>query len=175
MVSVMAAIQFYEEQGGTASVFINDDGMQCIQEELAEARKQYYRHNGIAYVARLPNFKTPAKKGFWSRFRKSKSSEAEAEKENESAAGPQNLANSLNYVRKGKFKKASNMNYCLAFSNRVEDELRRLSDLECQKRGCSFADLTASDDNELYKQALANMLAADENRTCKPDEPAPYL
>ncbi|KAL3459673.1 hypothetical protein BJX64DRAFT_291018 [Aspergillus heterothallicus] len=57
MISVLAAVQHYEEQGGSASVSVNDDGMQAIQPELAEARKQYYRDNGIGYTARGPNKK----------------------------------------------------------------------------------------------------------------------
>jgi hypothetical protein len=169
MMSVLAAVQFYEEQGGTASVFINDDGMQCIQPELAEARRQYYRENGIGYTARLPNKKGSSKKtsGFkW--FRKGKPVEeiTESEKE-EDATSPQAIANKIGFERKGKFKKASNMNYGLAFSNRVEDEMVRLVELECQSRGCMNQDLTVEDDDRIYQQALANMLAEDEGRTCE--------
>lgn len=169
MMSVLAAVQYYEEQGGTASVFINDDGMQCIQPELAEARRQYYRENGIGYTARLPNKKTSQKKtrGFnW--FRKSKPVEENTESEKEEdATSPQAIANKIGFERKGKFKKASNMNYGLAFSNRVEDEMVRLAGLECQQRGCTNDDLTAEDDDRIYRQALANMLAEDEGRTCQ--------
>jgi hypothetical protein len=32
----MAAVKFYEERGGTASIFVNDDGMQVVKPELAE-------------------------------------------------------------------------------------------------------------------------------------------
>lgn len=170
MMSVLAAVQYYEEQGGTASVFINDDGMQCIQPELAEARRQYYRENGIGYTARLPNKKGSQKKkrGCFSWFRKSKPVEesTEAEKE-EDATSPQAIANKIGFERKGKFKKASNMNYGLAFSNRVEDEMVRLTELECQQRECTNDDLTVEDDDRIYKQALANMLAEDEGRTCE--------
>ena len=35
--SCMAAVRFYESRGGTASIFINDDGMQLVKPELAEA------------------------------------------------------------------------------------------------------------------------------------------
>jgi hypothetical protein len=34
--SLQAAIRKYEEQGGTASVFVNDDGMQTVSADLAE-------------------------------------------------------------------------------------------------------------------------------------------
>lgn len=169
--SVLAAVQFYEEKGGTASVFINDDGMQCIQPELAEARRQYYRENGIGYTARLPNKKSSQKKkgGLFSLFSKSKKPVAEtteAEKE-EDTTSPQAIANKIGFERKGKFKKASNMNYGLAFSNRVEDEMVRLTELECQQRGCTNDDLTVEDDDRIYKHALTNMLAEDEGRTCQ--------
>lgn len=169
MISVLAAVQYYEEQGGTASVFINDDGMQCIQPELAEARRQYYRENGIGYTARLPNKRTSQKKarGFnWFRKTKPVAENTESEKE-EDATTPQAIANRIGFERKGKFKKASNMNYGLAFSNRVEDEMVRLAELECQQRGCANDDLIVEDDDRIYRQALANMLAEDEGRTCQ--------
>ncbi|KAJ4248395.1 hypothetical protein NW762_012732 [Fusarium torreyae] len=165
MVSVMAAIQHYENQGGTASVYINDDGMQCIHPELAAARKQYYRDNGIGYCARLPNKKNPKSRGVFSWFKRSPPVDPAVDNEDESEVSPQGRANKLGFVRKGKFKKASNMNYCLAFSNRVEDELHRLSELECQSRGCSYDDLTAEDDDRLYAVALQNMVEADEGNT----------
>lgn len=169
MMSVLAAVQYYEEQGGTASVFINDDGMQCIHPELAEARKQYYRENGIGYTARLPNKKGGLKKKRrFNWFRKSKVVEESTEtKKEQDTTSPQAIANKINFERKGKFKKASNMNYGLAFSNRVEDEMARLTALECQQRECTNDDLTVEDDDRIYKQALANMLAEDEGRTCE--------
>ena len=34
--SLQAAIRRYEEQGGTASIFVNDDGMQTVSADLAE-------------------------------------------------------------------------------------------------------------------------------------------
>jgi len=165
MISVLAAVEYYEQQGGTASVFINDDGMQVIHPELAEARRQYYRDNGIGYTARLPNKKGTTKNSRgW--FKKSKSVAESTEAETEDKIdGPQALANKLGFERKGKFKKASNMNWGLAFSNKVEDEMARLTLLECQQRGCAADTLTVDDDNRLYRLALDNMLAADENRT----------
>jgi hypothetical protein len=173
MMSVLAAVQYYEEQGGTASVFVNDDGMQVIQPELAEARKQYYRENGIGYTARLPNKKTAVKKSGWASgvFRKGKSAPAVEENSQGGEEGgpptPQELANKIGFERKGKFKKASNMNYGLEFSIRVEDELARLSQAETERLGCTVDDLTVDDDERLYQQALDNTLAADEDRTCK--------
>jgi hypothetical protein len=169
--SLMAAIQYYEAQGGTASVFVNDDGMQAIEPELAEARQRYYMENGIGYTARLPNRQgKPKKKRFkfsWSCFRKSIASPDAGAETCNAISERQALANEIGFQRKGKFKKASNMNYGLAFSNRVEDELHRLTQLEIEKRGITEEDLTVDDDEELYQQALNNMLAEDEGRTCK--------
>jgi hypothetical protein len=34
--SLQAAIKRYEDQGGTASIFVNDDGMQTVSADLAE-------------------------------------------------------------------------------------------------------------------------------------------
>jgi hypothetical protein len=167
MVSVMAAIEYYEQQGGTASVFINDDGMQLIRPELAEARKAYYRENDIGYTARLPHCKLAKKGGFLSWFRKSDTAVADSTEQDESQMSPQERSNKIGFQRKGKFKKASNMNYGLAFSNRVEDEMMRLTQLECEQRECTQADLTIEDDHLLYQAALTNMLDEDNGHTCK--------
>ncbi|KAF7552227.1 hypothetical protein G7Z17_g4476 [Cylindrodendrum hubeiense] len=57
------------------------------------------------------------------------------------------------------------MNYGLEFSNRVEDEMRRLSQTECGNRGCKETDLSIEDDDDLYQQALGKMLAEDNGQT----------
>lgn len=164
IISLMSAIEHYEQQGGTASVFVNDDGLQTIEPELAEARKHYYNENDIAYCARLPNMKGKAKAGRGLRFWKSKEA-VTIQGNEEKLSSSQTLANSLKFVRQGKFKKASNMNYALDFSNRVEDELLKLQAVEKERRGCSDKDLTTFHDDELYEQALANILAADGGKT----------
>lgn len=163
--SVLQAIEYYERQGGTASVFVNDDGMQAIEPELAAARKQYYAENNIGYCARLPNSKSLGKKS-WSWFREA-SPAVGNDAANENLPAPQALANKIGFVRQGKFKKASNMNYALEFSNRVEDEMRRVTVDYCQRRGYTEEDLTVEDDDMLYQEALENMLAKDEGRTCR--------
>lgn len=33
--SIKAAVKYYESVGGTASIFINDDGMQLVDPEIA--------------------------------------------------------------------------------------------------------------------------------------------
>jgi hypothetical protein len=34
--SLLVAIKHYEEQGGTASIYVNEDGLQTVSAELAE-------------------------------------------------------------------------------------------------------------------------------------------
>lgn len=50
--SLRVAISTYERQGGTASIFINDDGLQLVSAEQREMRKAYYALNQIGWVAR---------------------------------------------------------------------------------------------------------------------------
>jgi cellulose synthase/poly-beta-1,6-N-acetylglucosamine synthase-like glycosyltransferase len=84
--SIKQAISTYELQGGSANIFINDDGMQLIDEDERQARIDFYHDNGIGWTARPKH----GEDGF---------------------------------LRRGKFKKASNMNYGLMLSNNVEDRL----------------------------------------------------
>ncbi|KAL8763090.1 MAG: hypothetical protein Q9184_001050 [Pyrenodesmia sp. 2 TL-2023] len=92
MKSLKAAIATYEMQGGTANIFVNDDGMQLLPEAEAQTRREYYEENRIGWVARPKHNPKPA--------------------EGETA-----------FIRAGKFKKASNMNYAMAISARVEEKL----------------------------------------------------
>ena len=87
--SVKRAISTYELQGGTANLFINDDGLQTLSQEKKNERISFYTNNGIGWVARPPH----EKDGF---------------------------------QRKGKFKKASNMNFGLSLSCAVEEKLATL-------------------------------------------------
>ncbi|QIW95398.1 hypothetical protein AMS68_000916 [Peltaster fructicola] len=130
--SCMAAVRYYEERGGTASIFVNDDGMQLVPPELAEARQAYYELNNVGWCSRPKNCTTE---------------------------GP------TYFIRRGKFKKASNMNYCLDFSGRVEDEWLRLIGIECEKRGCTQEDLSIAEEEELYEQARETMIDGDGGKT----------
>lgn len=85
--SLKVAISTYELQGGTANIFINDDGIQFIPEEERQARIDFYADNSIGWTA-CPKH---GQDGF---------------------------------VRKGEFKKASNMNYWLSLSLKVEEKLQ---------------------------------------------------
>lgn len=126
IVSIKKAISTYELQGGSANIFVNDDGMQVIPIEEAAARKQYYEDNNIGWVARPRHSPKGDKNG-----------------------------NNI-FIRAGKFKKASNMNYALNVSTRIEDNMDRVH------RESSW---TQDDEDALYEQCLTQVLEEDEGRT----------
>ena len=123
--SLKAAISTYEMQGGSANIFVNDDGMQLISEEDAQARRDFYEEHNIGWVARPKHNPKPAdgEKGF---------------------------------IRAGKFKKASNMNYALAVSARVEDKLAAIQRPD---------NWTHEDEVDAYNGCLQRVIAEDEGRT----------
>jgi Glycosyl transferase family group 2 len=123
--SVKEAISTYEMQGGSANIFINDDGMQLISKEQARERREYYEEHNIGWVARPKHKPKPA--------------------DGEKA-----------FIRAGKFKKASNMNYALYVSSRVED---RLAALPRERH------LTQQEERESYDKALAQVIEEDEGST----------
>ncbi|KAK3296862.1 glycosyl transferase family group 2-domain-containing protein [Chaetomium fimeti] len=127
IVSLKAAISTYEMQGGSANIFVNDDGMQLISDEDAQGRRDFYDEHNIGWVARPAHNPNP---------------EAGSEEKR--------------FVRRGKFKKASNMNYALHVSNRVEDKLLAI------KRGSKWNN---EQENAAYQQCLADVLHEDEGRT----------
>lgn len=120
--SLKAAISHYELNGGTANIFINDDGIQLLPEEEAQARRDFYTDNNIGWVGR-----------------------------------PKHGVDG--FVRGGKFKKASNMNYALNISNKTEDVLTEM--IEIRKSYTNGSDITESEQDELYKAALDKVLDDD--------------
>ena len=50
--SIKKAMSTYELQGGSANMFINDDGLQLISEEDRAARIEFYADNCIGWTAR---------------------------------------------------------------------------------------------------------------------------
>ncbi|KAI9890680.1 MAG: hypothetical protein M1814_003749 [Vezdaea aestivalis] len=118
--SIKKAISTYELQGGSANIFINDDGLQIIGEEERTARIEFYADNNIGWVARP--------------------------KHNE-------ILDGVKFIRKGKFKKASNMNFGLMISCKVEEKLAAL------QRHDSW---TQSDEASCYERALLDVLDADQ-------------
>ena len=123
--SLKVAISTYEMQGGTANIFVNDDGMQIISHEDGEARRDFYEEHNIGWVARPKHNLKPAE-------------------------------GEVCFVRAGKFKKASNMNYALAVSARVEDRLASIhrSSTWCQE-----------DEADAYASCLEQIMAEDQGRT----------
>lgn len=89
--SLKKAMQTYARQGGTSSIFVNDDGLRLLPGPDRDERLAYYAHHNIGWVARPRH--DDAKDGF---------------------------------QRAGRFKKASNMNYALALSLKMERHLERL-------------------------------------------------
>jgi hypothetical protein len=124
--SLLPAIAYYERMGGTASIFVADDGMQVVQPELADLRRKFYQAHGIGWVARPPH----GKDGF---------------------------------IRGGRFKKASNLNYALDITLRVEDKLLQL--IDARKQDSHVEELSAEDENELYEHALRSVLDGDQGRS----------
>ncbi|GME26716.1 glycosyltransferase family 2 protein [Neofusicoccum parvum] len=134
--TLLRAVKHYEEHGGTASIYVNDDGMRLVKEDLQEARKAFYELNNIGWCARP--------------------------KHNEN---PDTEKGEIHFVRKGQFKKASNMNYCLDFSLRVEDELQRMIDVVCAERGCTQDDLSVEEEATIYEKARGAMVEKDQGNT----------
>ena len=125
--SVKAAISTYEMQGGTANIFVNDDGMQIIPPEEAQERRDYYDEHSIGWVARPKHEPRP---------------DGEGKKP---------------FVRAGKFKKASNMNYALNVSARVEDKLATVF-------RPTDGSWTPDQERSCYNAALEMIIAEDQGR-----------
>ncbi|CAK7242063.1 MAG: hypothetical protein STHCBS139747_003540 [Sporothrix thermara] len=113
--SVKQAISTYELQGGSANLFINDDGLQLLNDDDRQARIEFYADHSIGWVARPGH----GDNGF---------------------------------QRRGKFKKASNMNYALMVSCRVEEKLSQY------QRGPQW---TQQHEARAYEHALRAVLAED--------------
>lgn len=124
ILSLKAAISTYELQGGTANIFVNDDGMQLIPEGKAQARRDFHEEHSIGWVARPKH-------------------------------DPKSKGGEQAFVRRGKFKKASNMNYALMISNKVEDKLLFVERME---------NWTQEDEHAAYDQCLAEVLTEEEGR-----------
>jgi hypothetical protein len=98
--------------------------MQVISKEEAAKRQDFYDEHNIGWVAR-PKHNPPPKK-------------ADAEFDVSTA-----------FVRRGRFKKASNMNYALMVSNRVEDKLADIA---------RHPGWTKDDENRVYSECFHEVL-----------------
>ena len=144
--SVKDAIRTYEMQGGTANIFVNDDGMQVIPKEEAELRRQYYEEQRVGWVSRPKGWSPPKATGM-SKFVPCAGGRKQSQ---ESEKGEQH------FIRAGKFKKASNMNYAMAVSVRIEDKLTEV---------VRHPEWTQGDEDREYKRCLAEIIDEDEGRT----------
>jgi hypothetical protein len=52
--NIELAMDYYRSQGGQAVMFVNDDGLQLLDEEKQNERLQFYNDHNIAYIARPP-------------------------------------------------------------------------------------------------------------------------
>lgn len=109
--SIKQAISTYELQGGSANMFVNDDGLQIIDEDERRARIEFYADHSIGWVARPKH--------------------------------------GDNFIRRGKFKKASNMNYGLHISCMVEEKLALIQ---------RPVDWTQADEAQAYERCLKEAL-----------------
>ena len=114
--SIKVAIARYQSRGGSANIFVNDDGMNLISPEAAEARRQFYQDMDIGWVARPKHVDPKNAKGKPKPFWKGGCIGLREPK-------PQMPEGAVPFIRAGKFKKASNMNFAMAFSVNVEDKL----------------------------------------------------
>ncbi|ORY08369.1 glycosyl transferase family group 2-domain-containing protein [Clohesyomyces aquaticus] len=143
--SVKAAISTYELQGGTANIFVNDDGMQHLDEKEQAERQEFYDEHNIGWVARpkhhLKQDESP--KSRWN------------PKNWFSKTGNQD-GNTDYFNRRGKFKKASNMNYGLWVSAQVEDTMAGKERTE---------NWNQIEENKLYKACLDEVVDASGHKT----------
>ncbi|KAH8594618.1 glycosyl transferase family group 2-domain-containing protein [Bisporella sp. PMI_857] len=126
--SLISAIQHYENLGGSASLYVCDDGIQAVKPEVAEMRRQFYQVNNIGWCARPAH----GQDGFF---------------------------------RAGRFKKASNLNYALDFSIRVEDELLRLLAEKSEQEGRPQESFSVEEEQQIYTQALNSTIESDGGKT----------
>lgn len=115
--SIKAAMQTYARQGGTSSIFVNDDGLQLLSAEDRAARIAFYADHNIGWVAR-----------------------------------PKHEDKEDGFQRRGRFKKASNMNYALDLSLRMEKYIRVLVEERERSRATTPAIVHLSDapDTSVY-------------------------
>lgn len=91
VLSLKKAMKTYARQGGTSTIFVNDDGLQLLPPAERAARLSFYSNHDIGWVAR-----------------------------------PAHSTDADGFKRAGRFKKASNMNYGLNLSLKMEKHLESL-------------------------------------------------
>ncbi|KAF5344836.1 hypothetical protein D9757_014091 [Collybiopsis confluens] len=129
--SIKKAMQTYSRQGGTSSIIVCDDGLRAKPMTKADRdeRIRYYRSEGVAWVAR-PRHGCPAggsegedETGGAVGSDLEKAMGTSANKKGTSDAAEKGIPT---FLRAGRFKKASNMNYGLSLSLCMERHLLAL-------------------------------------------------
>ncbi|KAG5642257.1 hypothetical protein DXG03_003334 [Asterophora parasitica] len=124
--SLKRAMQTYARQGGTSSLFVNDDGLRLLPPAARKERLEFYALHSIGWVARPPHGslgEDEAPNGFVG------SEVLDGSEDASSGGGDEEKGHKTQptpFVRAGRFKKASNMNYALALSMKLEHHLARL-------------------------------------------------
>ncbi|GLB41071.1 putative glycosyltransferase family 2 protein [Lyophyllum shimeji] len=121
--SLKRAMQTYARQGGTSNIFVNDDGLRLLPAPDRAERLAFYAMHGIGWVARPAHGDRGVDVGVEQSGDENEKAEGR-EKGKKGTRGEKEWEGA--YVRAGRFKKASNMNYALALSLKVERHLARL-------------------------------------------------
>ncbi|KAG5341078.1 hypothetical protein C0989_011806, partial [Termitomyces sp. Mn162] len=119
ILSIKRAMQTYARQGGTSSIFVCDDGLRLMPVHEQQERARFYAGHGIGWVARPGHGATP-----------DDSIDDDGQVDLEKGLGKgkrkQGEMGHKAFVRAGRFKKASNLNYGLALSLKAERHLAKL-------------------------------------------------
>ncbi|KAG6853092.1 hypothetical protein C0991_006924 [Blastosporella zonata] len=146
ILSLKRAMQTYARQGGTSSIFVCDDGLRVLPPHEQVERVRFYAGQNIGWVARPGHgavasefdyaeggYHEPeetdgeggdVEKGLGAKKGKGKKEDKKGKgkgKDNEHGEDAQKP-----FLRAGRFKKASNLNYGLALSLRAEHHLAKL-------------------------------------------------
>ncbi|KAG6836896.1 hypothetical protein H0H93_001727 [Arthromyces matolae] len=137
ILSIKRAMQTYARQGGTSSIFVCDDGMRLLKPDEQAERVRFYAGQGIGWVARPGHGAVvgSAEETDTEEEEQEQRQEGDVEKglggqgkgkgkEKENGTGKDQNANV--FIRAGRFKKASNLNYGLSLSLKTERHLAKL-------------------------------------------------
>ncbi|KAH8113145.1 glycosyl transferase family group 2-domain-containing protein [Phellopilus nigrolimitatus] len=134
--SLKKAMQTYARQGGTSTIFVNDDGLQLLKPDERASRLEFYANHGIGFVARPPHSNDPD-----------------------------------GFHRAGRFKKASNMNYGLALSLKLEKCIKKLEDELSQRRSDKSSRAASTVDLQSAQQDVyGNYIEEDDEEDYDDDE-----
>ncbi|KAF5381647.1 hypothetical protein D9615_005482 [Tricholomella constricta] len=140
ILSLKRAMQTYARQGGTSALFINDDGLRLLPSSDRAERLAFYALHNVGWVARPgegdlgavgdSEGEGDARENTEGEVGRVRDEDVDVEKgeaeEKEKENGRSGEGAAFPFMRAGRFKKASNMNYGLALSLKLERHLARL-------------------------------------------------